>query len=282
MANTIPENSDYKKLCSDLSELIEKGRMRAVQAVSEILNETYWKIGNRLDQVNDVRDELSRSALINRLGKDMDINPTVLYRSLRFFRAYPDGLPRSPDARNLGWGSHLELLPVKDPEQRLMYMRQAIEENWSRADLRRAINQRLFEKDHADRARGRPRLDRPDSRLHTYVAVLDRVIDGDTLEVRIDLGFNVWKTEHIRLRGIDAPELSTKAGKAARSFVIEKLKDMKFVILRTYKTDKYARYVTDLFYSDIYKKKERVVSSGIFLNQELIDAGHAGFVREFA
>ena len=281
MAQSIKQNDDYKKLCRDLSELIEKGRMQAVQAVSKVLVETYWKIGKRLLRMKDIVDVLPLTELINRLGKDLDLDPTVLQRSLRFFRAYPGGLPRSPDARRLGWGAHLELLPIKDPEQRLMYMRQAIEENWSRAALRRAIRRRLFEGDPVDRHGDGQWLDRPDSRLHTYAAALDRVIDGDTLEVRIDLGFDVWKTEHIRLRGIDAPELNTKAGRAARIFVLEKLENIEFVILRTYKTDKYARYVTDLFYSDIYKEKEQVISRGSFLNQELIDSGHACFVRKF-
>jgi len=272
---------DYRSLCNDLSVLIEKGRLRAVAAVSEILIETYWKIGKRLDQIDDPGFTASETVFMEELAGNLDLNPTVLYRSLRFYRCYSGGLPRSPDARQLGWGAHLDLLPVKDKKLRLMYMQQAIEQNWSRAALQRAIKQRLFDRTGAVDADAQQSLPRPDPRLHTYVGIVEKVIDGDTLRVRIDLGFDVWKTENIRLRGIDAPEMRFADGKKAKRFVVAKLKDIEFVVLHTYKTDKYARYVTDLFYSTIHKDKKSVLLNGNFLNQELIDSGQARFVRKF-
>ena len=111
--------------------------------------------------------------------------------------------------------------------------------------------------------------------LHTYLAILEKVIDGDTLEVRIDLGFDVWRVEHIRLRGLDAPELGSPEGQAAKRFVARELADIPFVVLHTYKTDKYARYVADVFYSAESKKKELIFEKGTFLNQQLLDKGHA-------
>jgi len=44
-----------------------------------------------------------------------------------------------------------------------------------------------------------------------------RVIDGDTVELIVDLGFRVETRIHLRLEGIDAPELSTPMGKIARA-----------------------------------------------------------------
>ena len=41
---------------------------------------------------------------------------------------------------------------------------------------------------------------------YTYKAELLRVVDGDTIEVRIDLGFNVWHVCTLRLDGVDTPE----------------------------------------------------------------------------
>ncbi|MBW1809040.1 MAG: thermonuclease family protein [Deltaproteobacteria bacterium] len=281
MKNANIKKSDYQNLCIDLSSLIETGRLRAVQAVSEILIETYWKIGRRLNQIDDPNFDMSEKAFLNQLGAELDLNPTVLYRSLRFYRSYPRGLPKSPDARRLGWGAHLDLLPVKDKKQRLMYMQQAIDENWTRATLRRAINRRLFDKTIGAETSSQQQLLRPDPRLHTYVGIVDRVIDGDTLLIRIDLGFKVWKTESIRLRGIDAPEMYSPAGKKAKSFVAAKLEGIEFVVLHTYKTDKYARYVADLFYSEVHKSKQSVLLKGNFLNQELIDSGQARFVHKF-
>ena len=46
--------------------------------------------------------------------------------------------------------------------------------------------------------------------LYLYRAKLDRVIDGDTVDAMIDLGFNTWVHKRIRLLGIDAPETRTR------------------------------------------------------------------------
>jgi micrococcal nuclease len=45
---------------------------------------------------------------------------------------------------------------------------------------------------------------------YEYNATLIRIIDGDTVDAMIDLGFNVWIKKRIRLYGIDAPETRTK------------------------------------------------------------------------
>jgi endonuclease YncB( thermonuclease family) len=55
----------------------------------------------------------------------------------------------------------------------------------------------------------------PDCGLYTYRATIERVIDGDTVVANVDLGFHTWiHDEHLRLFGIDAPELSSDEGKA--------------------------------------------------------------------
>lgn len=47
--------------------------------------------------------------------------------------------------------------------------------------------------------------------MYEYKAVISRVVDGDTVDVDIDLGFNVWlKKQRIRLYGIDTPESRTR------------------------------------------------------------------------
>jgi len=46
--------------------------------------------------------------------------------------------------------------------------------------------------------------------LYVYKAKLERVIDGDTVDAMIDLGFDTWVHKRIRLLGIDAPETRTK------------------------------------------------------------------------
>ena len=46
--------------------------------------------------------------------------------------------------------------------------------------------------------------------MYEYNAKLDRIIDGDTVDALIDLGFDIWIKKRIRLYGIDAPETRTR------------------------------------------------------------------------
>ena len=112
-------------------------------------------------------------------------------------------------------------------------------------------------------------------RLFTFVAQCERVIDGDTLLMRIDCGFGTWTRQRIRLKGIDAAPLKTGEGRRAKEYVVEALKPCAFVIVKTYKSDKYDRYLADLYYLPGESDPQTVASSGQYLNQILVDHGHA-------
>lgn len=111
--------------------------------------------------------------------------------------------------------------------------------------------------------------------LYTYKALVERVVDGDTIWLTIDLGFSCWTRQKIRMRGIDCPELSTKKGLEAKAFVEAKLKEVEFVVVKTYKDDKYGRYLTDVFLRAAVDDPFAVLEQGVFLNQELLDLGLA-------
>ncbi|HDH51566.1 MAG TPA: DUF1016 family protein [Nitrospirae bacterium] len=102
---------------------------------------------------------------------------------------------------------------------------------------------------------------RTTSDLYTYRAYLDYVIDGDTIVFYVDLGFRTYSRQKLRLRGIDTPELPTPKGKKAKTFVEEILKKPKIITIKTYRKDKYDRYLADIF----------VGSKEVFLNQKLLD-----------
>ena len=84
--------------------------------------------------------------------------------------------------------------------------------------------------------------------MYEYKAVVEKVIDGDTIDVMIDLGFYVFKTERVRLARINCPELSTPEGQTSKQFVIDYL-SQKNVIIKTQKNiyDKYGRWIADVF-----------------------------------
>lgn len=118
--------------------------------------------------------------------------------------------------------------------------------------------------------------DVPYDELYTFKAYLERVIDGDTLWVNIDCGFGFWSHQKLRLRGIDTPEIDTQEGQKAKRFVESRLKPGHFVVAKTYKSDKFDRYLADIFYSDVGDNKfDYIVRDGKFLNQELLNKGLA-------
>ena len=96
--------------------------------------------------------------------------------------------------------------------------------------------------------------------LFTYRAKCRRVIDGDTLELDIDLGMAVSIVKKVRLRGIDTPEVygvkkdseEYKAGKKASEFVKEALfedGESKTLWICTHKDKegKYGRYIVEVW-----------------------------------
>lgn len=111
--------------------------------------------------------------------------------------------------------------------------------------------------------------------IYTYIAAVERIIDGDTILALIDCGFSTTIRMRLRLRGINAPEIDTKEGAEARDFAVKALEHTPVIGVKTYKTDKYARYLADIFYLPGEKDPQRIISEGIFLNQQLLDNGLA-------
>ena len=110
--------------------------------------------------------------------------------------------------------------------------------------------------------------------MHCYKAILERVVDGDTLHVNLDLGFGITHKEILRLAKINAPEADTKEG--VKSFLALKkiLKDVPFLVVKTNKTDIYGRYVAEVFFGKKGEKDaQEVAKNGVYLNQLLLDLG---------
>ncbi len=110
--------------------------------------------------------------------------------------------------------------------------------------------------------------------LYTYAAFIEKVIDGDTLKVRFDLGFNIEIRETLRLRGLDCPEMDTKEGQAAKAFVQSYIKEAQVIIVRSSRSDKYDRYLADVFIPAA-SDQSLGTSDGIYLNNLLLETGHA-------
>ncbi|MFA5167768.1 MAG: DUF1016 N-terminal domain-containing protein [Candidatus Omnitrophota bacterium] len=122
-----------------------------------------------------------------------------------------------------------------------------------------------------------------EANLYTYEAWVTRVLDGDTVEAVVDLGFGITTIQTLRLRGIDAPEIQTRDGMEAKEFV-EKMLEMPgdgergtqakagaLVLIKTFKSDKYDRYLADVFLSDAKGQED-------YLNNQLLEKGYAVIV----
>jgi micrococcal nuclease len=81
-----------------------------------------------------------------------------------------------------------------------------------------------------------------------FVREVKSVVDGDTIDVLIDLGFDILFESRVRLAGIDTPESRTtdKAekilGLEAKEYLKKQLKDAKSVVIRTEKMDSSEKY----------------------------------------
>ncbi|MBI3316809.1 MAG: thermonuclease family protein [Candidatus Omnitrophica bacterium] len=103
----------------------------------------------------------------------------------------------------------------------------------------------------------------PAEDLYTYEVQVEDVIDGDTFWANIHLGFGIWTHQKLRLRGLDAPEIESAEGKEAKEFLKKLLspatRHSSPVMIKTVRSDKYDRYLADVWAGKIY------------INQELLD-----------
>lgn len=104
--------------------------------------------------------------------------------------------------------------------------------------------------------------------MYEYRATLLRVVDGDTVHLAVDLGFDT--THHItgRLLGINTPELPTPEGKAARQHLLDLLSLNLLVHTVKDRREKYGRYLVTLW-------RDGEDTSGPSINQRMVDDGHA-------
>jgi micrococcal nuclease len=107
-----------------------------------------------------------------------------------------------------------------------------------------------------------------------YVRKVEGVVDGDTIDVLIDLGFDILFASRVRLAGIDTPESRTKdlnekaLGLEAKEYLKKQLKDAKSVVIKTEKMDSSEKYGRILGW--IY-----VDNNTVSLNDQMIEDGYA-------
>lgn len=105
--------------------------------------------------------------------------------------------------------------------------------------------------------------DAVESDLFTYRVHVLQIIDGDTFTAAVQLGFGFTTVQTLRLRAIDAPEIESAAGREAKEFLEKILPRGSDILIRTRRSDKYDRYLADVFVN------------GEYVNQKLVEEGFA-------
>ncbi|MAF25073.1 hypothetical protein CL634_05805 [bacterium] len=115
--------------------------------------------------------------------------------------------------------------------------------------------------------------------MYKYKAKLIRVIDGDTIDVMVDLGFDTWVKKRVRLAHIDAYECRTrnkahkKKGLAAKARLEEVLKEGEEFTLTSLGVGKYGRCIGEVQLSKRYIRNDKY--HGKSINEMLVKEGHA-------
>lgn len=127
--------------------------------------------------------------------------------------------------------------------------------------------------------------------MYQYQVEIQKVVDGDTYSVDIDLGMSMWlRGEHVRLYGVDTPEVygvkknseEYQKGMAASNFAKSLIKKGTLGIVETLKDEKgkYGRYLAVLYVQvpeEILKGLDKIRAIGNFycINDILIAKGLA-------
>lgn len=330
----------YARLLKTIRAEIAAGKKIIVQTMAV----TNWKVGKYISDFilkGKDRAEYGKRVYI-KLAKDLDTSPKTLEQSVRISREFSISNARS----KLSWTQLRTLLALPDPSAREELAQKAIRENLNTRQLQKEVVK--YKTDHRapsdnqpvpkltvergklytyrsvqvktpSTSKGKAKEVRVDcgfnvwrtielvkpqrikadtiytsiktadgnyrvvpaqagvGELFTYQAKLERLIDADTPIVVIDCGFKTESRQTLRLRGIDAPELDTRLGRQAKRFVAKLLKPCPFIIVKTYKdrSDKYDRYLVDIYFKAGEPDPHKVAAQGELLNQRLLDEGLA-------
>lgn len=103
-----------------------------------------------------------------------------------------------------------------------------------------------------------------------HVKEIVKIVDGDTVDLVLDLGFSTFIQQRLRLKGIDTPEMNSSnenerlIANEAKGYVNLWLINQKKLTVKTFKDDKYGRIIAEIYGDD-----------SVCLNKILIDNGYA-------
>lgn len=140
-------------LYSELSQIIKQGKKRVTAQVNSTLTLTYWQIGNRINNelLQNKRAEYGKQIVITAAQQLVEkYGNSFSARNLRRMMQFADEFSNleivPPVVSQLSWSHFIILFTVKNPEARIYYATNSIENLWSRRELQRQIERKAFER----------------------------------------------------------------------------------------------------------------------------------------
>ncbi len=273
----------YKTLVAHLKKILEAVDRYAIdEDANKATMKAFWEIGRDVyTYTRETGEQIKNIALDAGAGRG------TLEKYVRFYQQYPKGHPENIDGHRLNWSHYAALLYMNDRAARDFYLKNAAQHQWSSHELRLRIRNNYYENrqnEPWEKKKTKAQLKVIRQKLYTYAAKVLKVVDADSFNLDIDVGFNTKMEHKVRLRGVNCPEKGTKKGEQATTFVAQALgvteeREIPLVAIRSYKSEKFGRYLVDLWYLKGETDKERILSEGKLLNQVLLDNGLAMIVE---
>ncbi len=273
-----PVIDQIKKILSGIDDSLEdEDKLAMVRG--------YWDAGRLAVEYKD-----STGMLLKDIAREIAVPDWALQRYTQFYKAFSKGYPEKHGNRVVGWSLICCVLAVHDAKGREFYLKEACRHGWNKYELTKRIQKDYYGAvEDAAAANQSKTLKSPKQRLYTYAAEVIKIVDADTFDLEIDIGFKTKQEHRTRLRGINAPEAGTAAGRKAKRFVekefarcVVKKSPAKgariarpLVVVKTYKLGQYGRYTVDIYYLSGEADPETIAESGKLLNQVLVDQGLA-------
>ncbi len=272
------QSKSYQQFIEGLKKITKDEEAFSELAQNQRTLQSHWKKAKKIAQFKTKVPHGEKEEYYKQVAKDLKYKRTHVFLLLKFYEVYSQGVPQFEGSERLYWAHYVELIGVASKSKRDFYLELTAQENLSRDRLRKAIKEKLYEKLKEEKSTKHPNgiLKRPTNPAFIFIAdpkTLENS-DVDTLDALLDQGFRSWHRDTFRLRGINGPEMHGPQHELAlrgKEFLSKELKNAALIIIKTYKTDKYGRYIADVIYHPVWTDVEKVFKEGIYLNQLLLD-----------
>lgn len=107
------------------------------------------------------------------------------------------------------------------------------------------------------------------SEQYLYLGYPERVVNGDTLQIKLDLGFKLLYRTRLRLSGVEAPEKGSDDESKIMRLMERKLKLCPVILVKTSRKERYGRWLARILYLEASKSPAKILKEGKLLNEEV-------------